>query len=170
MLKVAVRGIGAGMAFLLLFTAVSCSKRTTPAREEQPVYHNRVISLSSMNADIVDLVNQIRHAKNLPPLKVLQAASIAALSHSQDMAYKRVPFGHDGFKQRAIVLANELNGSSATGENVAYGKMTAKEVITAWLRSKAHRANIEGDFTYTGVGVAKDSKGLIYYTQLFIKK
>src|SRR5690348_7427220 len=118
MLKIAVRGIGAGMAFLYLFTVVSCSKPATPSRSEQPVSHERTITLSNMDAQIVDLVNQIRHTKNLPPLKVLQAASVEALSHSQDMAYKRVPFGHDGFRQRAIVLANDLNGSSATGENV----------------------------------------------------
>ena len=109
-------------------------------------------------------------AKHLPPLKPLQVASDEATRHSQDMAAKKVPFGHDGFKTRAVILANHLNGSSATGENVATGKMTAKEVITAWLRSPAHRANIEGNFTYTGVGVAKDSRGVVYYTQLFVKK
>ncbi len=170
MLKVSARGIGIGMAFLCLVIVFSCSKHTNPSRNEPPVYNERTISLTSMSVDIINLVNQIRQAKHLRPLKLLQVASEEAVRHSQDMASKRVPFGHDGFKQRAIVLANELKGSSATGENVATGKMTAKEVIAAWLKSPPHRANIEGDFTYTGVGVARDSRGVIYYTQLFVKK
>jgi len=170
MYKVAVPGVCVVLACFTLLTVSSCSPRTTPARNERPASRERNISLLNMNADIINLVNEIRATKHLPPLKVLYAASIEAARHSQDMAAKRVPFGHDGFKERAIVLANELKGSSATGENVAYGKMTAKEVITAWLQSPAHRANIEGNFTYTGVGVAKDNRGVIYYTELFVKK
>ena len=148
----------------------SCSKPGNPSRTEDPAYREKIISTVNMNADIINLVNQIRQAKHLPPLRILQSASFEAARHSQDMAAKRVPFGHDGFKQRAIALANELNGSSATGENVATGKMTAKEVVAAWLKSSAHRANIEGNFTYTGVGVARDNRGVLYYTELFVKK
>ncbi len=171
MQKVGVRGIYMVTAFLWLAAAVSCSKHTNPSRNDAPpAPPGRMVSVTSMSVDIINLVNQIREAKHLPPLRLLQVASEEAIRHSQDMASKKVPFGHDGFKMRAVVLANELNGSSATGENVAMGKMTAKEVITAWLRSPAHRANIEGDFTYTGVGVAKDSRGVYYYTQLFVMK
>jgi uncharacterized protein YkwD len=170
MLKLAPRSICIGMTFLWLLAAVSCSKHTNPSRSDVPVASGRMVSVTAMSVDIINLINQIRETKHLPPLRLLQVASQEALRHSENMASKKVPFGHDGFKMRAVILANELNGSSATGENVATGRMTAKEVITAWLRSPAHRANIEGDFTYTGVGVAKDSRGVYYYTQLFVKK
>ena len=155
--------------FTALFISSSCSRNASPPRTESPV-RGRSISIINMNADIINLVNEIRQAKRLPPLRILQAASFEAARHSEDMAARRVAFGHDGFNRRAIALANDLSGSSATGENVAKGKMTAKEVVTAWLKSTAHRANIEGNFTYTGVGVAKDSKGVVYYTELFVKK
>ncbi|HEY4149051.1 MAG TPA: CAP domain-containing protein [Chitinophagaceae bacterium] len=170
MQKVGPRGIYFVTALLWLTAAVSCSKHTNPSRSDAPVAPGRMVSVTSMSVDIINLVNQIRETKHLPPLRLLQVASQEAIRHSQDMATKKVPFGHDGFKTRAVILANELNGSSATGENVATGRMTAKEVITAWLRSPAHRANIEGDFTYTGVGVARDNRGVYYYTQLFVKK
>ena len=170
MLKAAAHGIGIGMFLFCLFTVSSCSKPASPSRTEPPAYRERTVSLTSMSVDIINLVNQIRQSKHLRPLKLLEVASEEAIRHSQDMAAKRVPFGHDGFKQRAIILANELKGSSATGENVATGRMSAKEVITAWLKSPPHRANIEGDFTYTGVGVARDGRGMLYYTQLFVKK
>ncbi|MBS1564051.1 MAG: CAP domain-containing protein [Bacteroidetes bacterium] len=167
MYKAALRTILSPFVVIALFFSVSCTRSSTPARNTTP---SRSISTVNMNADIINLVNQIRETKHLPPLKLLQSASYQAARHSEDMAAKRVPFGHDGFKQRAIAIADDLNGSSATGENVATGKMTAKEVVAAWLKSSAHRANIQGDFTYTGVGVARDSRGVIYYTQLFVKK
>ena len=170
MFKAVAPGICVLFTCLSLCIVSSCSKPGNPSRAEVPAYREKIISTVNMNADIINLVNQIRQAKHLPPLRILPSASFEAARHSQDMAAKRVPFGHDGFKQRAIALANELNGSSATGENVATGKMTAKEVVAAWLKSSAHRANIEGDFTYTGVGVAKDNRGVLYYTEMFVKK
>ena len=123
-----------------------------------------------MSADIINGVNAYRKTKGLLPLHLLALANLEAASHSSNMASKRVPFGHAGFNQRAIDLANELHGTSSTGENVAYGKMTWQQVIDAWLKSPEHKANIEGRFDYTGVGVAKDSKGVVYYTQIFVAK
>ena len=123
-----------------------------------------------MSADIINGVNAYRKTKGLPPLHLLALATSEAAAHSNNMASKKVPFGHAGFNQRAIDIANELHGTSSTGENVAYGKMTWKQVIDAWLKSPEHKANIEGNFDYTGVGVAKDSKGVVYYTQIFVAK
>ncbi len=123
-----------------------------------------------MNADIINGVNEYRKSKGLPALHLLSIASLQAANHSNNMALKKVAFGHAGFNQRAIAIANELHGTSSTGENVAFGKLTAKQVIEAWLKSPDHKANIEGPFYYTGVGVARDSRGVVYYTQLFVKK
>ncbi|HTL10758.1 MAG TPA: CAP domain-containing protein [Chitinophagaceae bacterium] len=157
---------------LALVSVFSCAKKTAaPASSTRSAaYREKTISTATMSSDIINGVNAYRKTKGLPPLKLLALAASEAARHSSDMASKRVPFGHDGFNQRAIAIANELQGSSATGENVAFGKMTWKQVIDAWLKSPEHKANIEGAFTYTGVGVAKDSRGVVYYTQLFVKK
>ena len=160
----------------LLFTCLvislfSCAKKTVstaPARNT--AYRDKVISIANINADIINGVNEHRKTKNLPPLHLLAIAASEAARHSSNMAAKKVAFGHTGFNERALAIANELHGSSATGENVAFGKMTAGEVIDAWLKSPNHKANIEGNFNYTGVGVAKDSKGIVYYTQIFVNK
>ena len=163
--------------FLIVVTYSACSKKTyadSSARNNSATrtatYREKVVVTSNLNADMINEVNAYRTHKGLAPLRLLTVAASEAIRHSQDMASKKVSFGHTGFKQRAIAIANQLNGTSSTGENVAYGKMTAKEVVAAWLKSPAHRANIEGPFTYTGAGVAKDSKGVVYYTQLFVKK
>jgi uncharacterized YkwD family protein len=59
---------------------------------------------------------------------------------------------------------------SAAGENIAKGQRTAQEVVTAWMNSSGHRANIlSPSYMEIGVGLAKDSAGRCYWTQMFIK-
>ena len=53
------------------------------------------------------------------------------------------------------------------GENIAYGQSSPEEVMTAWMNSSGHRANIlNSSFTKLGVGVYK-SGNTIYWVQLF---
>lgn len=150
--------------------AGACSKKATPAATRTATYREKFISTSTMSVDIINNVNAYRQSKGLPPMRLLSLAASLASGHSQNMAAKKTSFGHAGFNQRAVSIANELHGTSSTGENIAYGKMTAKEVLDAWLKSPVHRANIEGPFNYTGAGVAKSSQGVVYYTQIFVKK
>ncbi len=157
-------------AFLvLLFAGSSCFPKTyKPAPKTAAA--NRYISIANMDREIIGYVNAYRKQKGLSPLILLPTAAIEAKRHSVEMASKKLAFGHAGFDHRAAVIDKALKGTSSTGENVAYGRMTAFEVLTTWLKSKGHRENIEGNFNYTGVGVAKDSQGVIYYTQIFAKK
>jgi uncharacterized protein YkwD len=148
----------------------ACSKKVNPAATRTATYREKVVSTSTMSADIINNVNAYRQRKGLAPMHLLSLATSLALTHSQNMAARKVSFGHAGFNQRAIAIANQLHGTSSTGENIAYGKMTAKQVLDAWLESPVHRANIEGPFNYTGVGVAKNNQGVVYYTQIFVKK
>ncbi|GAC1451111.1 MAG: hypothetical protein NVSMB7_13640 [Chitinophagaceae bacterium] len=164
------------LLIIVTLSLLSCAKKagspsssgSTAARTA--THRNRIVSTSTMNADIINGVNEYRKSKGLPPMHLLAIAASEAARHSRNMASKRVGFGHAGFNQRAIAIANELHGTSSTGENIAFGKMTSRQVIDAWLKSADHKANIEGPFNYTGVGVAKDSRGVVYYTQIFVKK
>lgn len=55
----------------------------------------------------------------------------------------------------------------AGGENIAYGQRSPQEVVTAWMNSPGHRANIlSNKFNKLGVGV-HEVNGTIYWTQLF---
>jgi uncharacterized protein YkwD len=59
---------------------------------------------------------------------------------------------------------------SAAGENIAEGQQSPQAVMTAWMNSPGHRSNIlSPSYTQIGVGAAKDSRGVIYWTQQFIK-
>ena len=53
------------------------------------------------------------------------------------------------------------------GENIAYGQSSPDEVMTAWMNSAGHRANIlNASFTKLGVGVYQ-SGGTLYWAQIF---
>jgi len=57
------------------------------------------------------------------------------------------------------------------GENIAAGQQTPQEVVTAWMNSPGHRANIlNKSFTHIGVGYAKGGSYGHYWTQMFIGK
>lgn len=128
---------------------------------------NKVLA-KGIEDEILDLVNEHRAELNLPPLKLVSVISKAAQQHSEDMADRKVPFGHSGFDARIDKILAKTGGMAA-GENVAYGSRTAIDVVKMWLNSKGHRKNIEGNFNLTGIGVAKNSSGTIYFTQIFIR-
>ena len=90
-----------------------------------------------------------------------------ARRHTVSMASHKTPFGHNGFSYRSKVITSKIPGITATAENVAYGSQTAKEVVDGWLSSPGHRKNIEGRFKLTGIGVARDDKSTLYFTQIF---
>ncbi|MBS1599824.1 MAG: CAP domain-containing protein [Bacteroidetes bacterium] len=123
----------------------------------------------TIEEDILYYVNQDRKSKGLQPLKLNDVESSFATEHSRNMATGKVAFGHDGLTARAKKIQKQLGGITAVGENVASGQMTAKEAVEGWLQSPGHKRNIEGDFTLTGIGWAKDKKGMIYFTQIFTK-
>jgi len=57
---------------------------------------------------------------------------------------------------------------SAWGENIASGQRTPEAVVTAWMNSEGHRANIlSSNFSKIGVGYATNSNGTPYWTQIF---
>ncbi len=59
---------------------------------------------------------------------------------------------------------------TAAAENIANGQRTATEVMKTWMNSAGHRANIlNSAYNQTGVGVARDNNGNLYWTQMFIR-
>lgn len=59
----------------------------------------------------------------------------------------------------------------AAGENIAMGQPTPQAVMNAWMNSTGHKANIlNPQFNEIGVGAAKTTSGVIYWTQEFIRR
>jgi len=123
---------------------------------------------------VVDLVNQHRASLGLAKLSVSPTLQNAAVWKSRHMAYYDYMQHDDPAPPLARTAADRLAacgypiGSVGWGENIAYGYATPQAVLTAWLNSPGHRANIENaSFRAIGVGVARAANGYLYWTQDF---
>jgi uncharacterized protein YkwD len=157
------------------FLSISCllffSMKNPPSEKlsEAPGYETPPVSVVHMTTEILYYVNIHRRSMRLQPLQLSNVESTLAVQHSVNMASNKTPFGHRGLEQRAKIIEGQLGKISTVAENVASGSMSAKEVVDGWLNSPGHKRNIEGDFTLTGIGVAKNDKNVLYYTQIFSK-
>ena len=156
------------LALLLIGSLSACAQKTTHATIRYS--NSRDIDTKGMEKDILYYINQYRASIGFPAFQMISAATEQATQHSIDMANRAIPFGHDGFDERMDNIAKKIGFVHATAENVAYGKLTAKEVVDLWLNSPGHKKNIEGNYTLTGIGLAKDADGFVFYTQIFLRK
>lgn len=128
--------------------------------------------LAALTSAISNQVNQYRKSKGLPPLKADPVISQQALSHSQAMAAKKIAFSHSGFEQRAKAIAQSI-AYARVAENVAYNtgyQDPVRQAVQGWIKSSTHRKNLEGNFNLMGIGVAKNSAGEYYFTQIFVQR
>ena len=163
--------------FIIVFSACSSSKSTSSAsksststaKTSKPAAPKPTTATLApgLEDQILVLVNQYRQKKGLAPLTANPVIETEARRHTVSMASKKTAFGHDGFSYRSKVITTQIAGITATAENVAYGSRSAEEVVNGWIKSPGHRKNIEGKFRLTGIGVARDSKSVLYFTQIF---
>lgn len=124
---------------------------------------------SSMQKGILFYVNQYRAKRGLKPLKMNLMMSKEAETHSREMANHKVGFGHKDFNKRIKHLYSEIKDCRGGAENVAYNYKDAQDVVKNWMTSPGHRRNIMGSYNLTGIGLARDSRGKIYFTQIFLR-
>ncbi len=173
-----VRRIAFGAILMANSTLISYVSNTTLAGTPQIKQHlpNTVIRVAqSMTLDtdeieesIFSQINQYRASKGLPALERSSKIDTQARIHSENMASAKVAFGHQDFSNRVKAIDIPYK---AAAENVAYNRGysdLATQAVQGWLKSPGHRTNIEGKYNQTGIGVAVNSKGQVYFTQLFI--
>ena len=129
---------------------------------------NRDFQNTNLEQSVFTQINQYRAKKGLKQLIFNEKISKQARIHSENMASGRVPFSHQGFRER--VMAIPLDYDSAA-ENVAYNlgySSPSNEAVSGWLKSPGHLKNLRGKYNLTGVGVATNDKGEVYLTQIFL--
>ena len=107
-------------------------------------------------AAIDDAIRFLQNAQPLPPLTVSRGMNQAAADHCADQAAGG--FGHEG-KDRSRGgqrIARYGTARGSWGENISYGKSTARDVVLALiiddgLPARKHRANIfNPNFNFAG--------------------
>lgn len=128
-------------------------------------------TISSFEKEVIRLTNIERKKAGLPALAENPQLSKIARLKSQDMATKGY-FSHQSPTYGSPFQMMQSFGLrfSSAGENIAYGQRTPQEVVNAWMNSPGHRANIlSRSYSQIGVGLAKNSRGVYYWTQMFMQ-
>ena len=124
-------------------------------------------SVRSFEQEVIRLVNEQRVQNGLNPLTENWELSSVARYKSQDMVDNRY-FSHTSptYGSPFQMIRNFGISFRSVGENIAYGQRTPQAVVTAWMNSSGHRANIlNSSYTQIGVGYVADGN---YWTQMFI--
>ena len=144
------------------------SSQEKPNDSNKPMEDNNSnSSVSSIEQEVVNLVNIERQKAGLAPLKIDTELSKVARLKSEDMKNKGY-FSHTSPTYGSpFDMLKQFNITYKTaGENIAKGQKTAKDVVNAWMNSEGHRKNIlSKSFTHIGVGHSSN-----HWTQLFIYK
>lgn len=142
-------------------------KPDIPETPEQPDDSGSVIGVLAYEQVVVRLVNAERASYGLPALSIRADLCQYARVKSQDM-HDSSYFSHtspnygspfDMMKSFGITYSH-------AGENIAMGYSTPEAVVSAWMNSEGHRANIlSASYTELGVGYVADGG---YWTQWFV--
>ena len=146
---------------------------TTPQQKPESTPEQKPSTdFSSYQQQVLDLVNAERTKRGISALTLDSNLSSVATKKSQDMVNKNYFENTSPTYGSPFDMMKQFGISYRTaGENIAKGQKTPQEVVTAWMNSEGHRKNIlNPNFTNLGVGIAKDSKGTTYWTQMFIGK
>jgi uncharacterized protein YkwD len=137
-------------------TAATTTTTTTTSGTQPP---------TSQTDQVFALVNQARAHAGCAALKDDGRLDDAATKHSVDMA-KQNYFDHTTPAGVTFDQREKAEGyPSPGGENIAKGQTSAQQVMTDWMNSEGHRANIL-NCRFTAIGIGLDTDGW-YWTQDF---
>lgn len=152
---------------VLLFTCFSCTNEEVTPTLEESIKEETLVNMTAQEAELFEMINKHRASKNLNTLSFDGDAYVEASEHTKYMI-KTGHTGHDNFEKRAAKIS-EKKPVKFVAENVADNFLTIDEAFNAWLKSSGHKKNIEGNYTHSAISVLKDSKGKLFFTQIFFR-
>jgi uncharacterized protein YkwD len=127
-----------------------------------------VAPVSNVQDSVVRSVNHHRSLAGRAPVVVDARLTAAAQGHADDLA-RRQTLTHDGTggTNGGQRITNAGYRWSTWGENVASGQSTPADVMSAWVASPGHRANIlHAGVGHIGVAATTGSDGVVYWTMV----
>ena len=149
-------------------TAPPSTPKTTPS-DSAPTPSSTpkaTATASGATARILELVNAERKKAGCSPVILNATLAKAAQAHSEDMAaHQNMSHTGSNGSSPGDRITRAGYGWSTYGENVAYGYATPERVMTGWMSSPGHKANILNcAFKEIGIGLAQPNN---YWTQDF---
>jgi len=131
------------------------------------------VGLEVMERRAVEAVNRVREEHGLRPLQMDERLTLVARTFSERMAAEGF-FDHTTPDGQTTVDRVRAAGIAyrRLSENLQYNndRDPVPNAVRSWLESPGHRANLLDDrVTHTGIGIAFDDDGGVYFTQLFLR-
>lgn len=136
-----------------------------------PTAQTNSTSLTSMEQQMVTLINQARAQNNLPALQVDTQVTNVARVKAQDMIDNNY-FSHNSPKYGSPFDMMKSFGVHfvKAGENIA-GNQTVQAAHNALMNSPGHRENIlSPDYTHIGIGIKQGGQYGNMFSQMFVSK
>jgi uncharacterized YkwD family protein len=146
-------------------TTTTTTEATTEATTSAP---SSTTQTSSYAQQVLDLVNSERAKYGLSPLTLNASVTKVAQAKAEDMKNNNY-FSHTSptYGSPFDMLKSFGVSYKTAGENIAKGQKTPEAVVSAWMNSEGHRANILNK-NYTQLGVGYTGGSSPYWVQMFI--
>jgi uncharacterized YkwD family protein len=149
------------------------STESNSSNDEIETGNNKVekVDFSSEALEVLRLVNEERKKQGLNELILNHTLNGVATKKAEDMRDNNY-FSHQSPQYGSPFEMLQRFGVhySSAGENIAAGQKTAQNVMTDWMNSSGHRANIlNKNYTELGVGYVEGGTYGTYWVQLFVK-
>lgn len=114
----------------------------------------QIPDLHAIEARVIEKTNSQRVRRGLRPLMVDRGLLRSARRHAAWMTNNH----------------SMVHTTQPVGENIAMGQHSSGEVLTAWMNSSGHRANIlNPGYTRIGVAAYTTPEGTIFWCQQFLR-
>lgn len=136
------------------------------ASPEAPAEPEAAVTANAYEQEVIRLVNAERAKYGLAALTEDVSLTRTARMKSQDMHDNRY-FDHNSpiYGTPFQLMKSQGVTYRTAGENIAMGYATPQAVVSAWMNSSGHRANIlNASYTRIGVGYVENGN---YWTQHF---
>jgi uncharacterized protein YkwD len=151
------------------FTQQDTRNQPSSLPPQQVAASTTTFKTTDLENSVFEQINRYRVSNGLSKLSLNANITKQARIHSRNMAKGKVAFSHHGFEKRVNAIPIKYNSAA---ENVAYNlgyNDPASEAVIGWLNSPGHLHNIKGNYNLTGIGVATNSEGEVYLTQIFLR-
>ncbi|MBT8457416.1 MAG: CAP domain-containing protein [Rhodobacteraceae bacterium] len=155
------------LAMLLAACAAPIAPRIGADGKPIPqIYRITQADTAQIQFRMLDSVNALRRAANIPPVQLNAELTAAAATHSRDMSVQNRPwhFGSDGSSPLDRVTRVGYQGQ-LLGENISETYETELETLAAWMEMPDTRAVIlDPDARQMGLSWFQEPAGKIWWT------
>lgn len=132
---------------------------------------SRAGAASAIEAEVIRLTNEARARNGLSPLRTSGPLLEAARIHVRQMVEQQ-QLSHTLPRAKYPTLDDRLKAAAypflLAAENIGWNSPTPTAVVTGWMNSAGHRANIlNAQFTEMGAAMMRNQRGEPYWIQVF---